>query len=165
MIVLSSMQQDPKPKFYRTKKFWIIFSLCAALLVLLGTYGWYLRRSAYTKEFIKSSWHSLMSQSDKTALLVRKDLTPQNVNELSSQIHNLDSLIRDEKFNASNIPTLLNDKESLDRYRIFLEKFGNYSSQAASMSDDIKILDEQDFTKLGLLSAQANEAAKEIKKN
>ncbi|MDP4038744.1 MAG: hypothetical protein Q8P54_02165 [bacterium] len=156
------MEQDPKPKFYKTKKFWIIFLVTLIILATLGIYGWYLQRSSYSKEFIKSSWHSLASRSDKV-ILAKKDLNPQNVNDLSREIHNLDSLIRDEKFNAGNISTLLNDKKSLFIYRNFLEKFSNYSSQAASMSDDIKILDEEDFTKLSLLSAQARQSSDEVK--
>ncbi len=153
-----------KSKFYQSKKFWLVFSLVAVVLLVAGIGLWYQRRVTYTHQMISESWHALNLQSNKTITLTDKISDSISLNDASKQLHELNNEIKDKQYLAGQVPTWLNDKKSLEKFEKFLVSFEAYTALAAKDSDDIAALKEEDFDKLVTASAAAKKSAEDTKK-
>lgn len=151
-------------KFYKSKKFWLITVVIALLLAMIGGALWYWRRLSYTHRMISEGWHALVLQSDKSVALTDKINDGETLNDASKQLHELESEVKDKQYLAGQVPQWLNDKNSLEAFKKFLDAYAAYVILAAKDSDDVVTLKEDDFDKLVAASAAAKKSAEDTKK-
>lgn len=135
---------------------WIAGGLIV-ILIIGGLLFWRNRRMGFTKQFTIEGWHAVAVQSDEIAGVTKGDPSLEKSSALSTSLRKLDSTMKDQKISLSLIPLLLNDKHAIDVYGTFVTKMGVYSSQVASMSDDVSAITEEDVTEAEKLSNEAKE--------
>lgn len=160
----SELTLPKKKKWFARPGVWVIIIAAVICLAGVATYGWYLRRAGYTKKMVSEGWHEISQQADKTVVLLNKSDSATTLGEASRELHSLDGLVRDKKYYASQVPTWLNDKAAIDQYKSFLDKYGAYATMAASQSDDVTILHDDDFHALDDASATAKTASEDLTK-
>lgn len=153
-----------KPKFYKSKKFWLITALILVAVGVLAISLWYWRRISYTHRMISESWHALVMQSEKTVTLTDKITDSETLNDASKQLHELNNEVKDKQYIANQVPTWLNDKEGIEDFKKFLITYEAYTALAAKNSDDITTLKDEDLDKLVAVAATAKKSAEDTKK-
>lgn len=142
---------------------WIAVGLIV-LLLIAGLLLWRNRRMGYTKQFTIEKWHTVAVQSDEIAGITKGEANLEKTAPLATSLRRLDSTLKDQKISLSLIPLLLNDRRAIDSYGAFVNKMGVYSSQLASMSDDLSAITDEDLTKAQSLSTAAADQTAKTKK-
>lgn len=158
--------QSTKPGLKRhvnKRNAWIAGGLIV-LLVLAGLLLWRNRRMNFTKQFTTQGWHAVSTQSDDIAGLTKGEANLDKTTSLSTALRKLDGTMKDQKINLSLIPLLLNDRHALKVYGDFVTDMGAYSSQLASMGDDITAITDEDVTKADQLATAAEDQTATTKK-
>lgn len=150
-------QESAKPSLKRhvTKRnAWIAGGLIL-LIIVASLLMWRSRRMSYTKEFTIEGWHAVSVQSDDIAGLTKGDADLAKTTSLAAALRKLDGTMKDQKISLSLIPLLLNDSRAISIYKNFTSELGAYTSQLASMSDDVTAITDDDLAKTERLAASA----------
>ncbi len=154
-----------KLKFYKSKKFkWLLIIIAIVMIVGgAGLFGWYRVRAASTKKTIQSGLHELVQQSDKVTSYQKDNPTPADLGDFSSQLRNLEQLVKDKKYQVSQLSRRLNNTTAITAFEDFLNRLGEYANKASGLSEDLKAVEGTDLDDLEKLAEATKSAAEQIK--